>query len=51
MHPLEFVNAISHTIGKIAEYPNRDASSESEDEDGNISTPTNANICVVFYHG
>ena len=49
MNPLEFINAITHTIGKMAPYPNRDTTSESEDENGDISTSTN--VCVdVSYH-
>ena len=45
INPMEFINAISHTIGKMAEYPNRDTTSESEGEDGDISTSTK--VCVV----
>ena len=45
INPLEFIQVIGHTIGKINEYTDlqQDTTSESEDEDGDSSE----NVCVV----
>ena len=52
MNPLEFVNAVSDTIGKIDEYTNRDAFASLR-----MKTATYLHlqmltfVSYVFYHG